>query len=70
MESLGGFGYRSLVFASFWSVICIVKIQGNFWSSLVQIFKHSNLNSKLHFGQIPVVISKLSIYGIFIYISV
>ena len=68
LEGLGGFGGKipsvCIVlahFVSFWSVVCVVKIQDHFGSSPVQIFRQYNLNSILNFGQIPVVISKLPI---------
>ena len=77
MESLGGFRDRSLVFASFLKILrrfgqsfASLPIQGHFCSSPVQIFRQSNLNSKLNFGHIPVVISKLSIYDIYINIYI
>merc|ERR1712212_948038 len=81
MESYEGSRDRSIEFASFYRILrrfgafCVVlvspfaslPIQGHFGSCPVQIFRQSNLNSKLNFCQIPVVISKLSIY-IYIYI--
>ena len=80
MESLGGFRDRFLVLRRFGQSFVSLPIQGYFRSSPVQIFRQSNLNSKLNFDQIPVVISKLSIYdyiytfiniqAYFIYISV
>ena len=48
----------------------LLPIQGHFGSSPVQIFRQSNLNSELNFWQIPVVISKLSTYGIYKYIYI
>ena len=65
MESYEGFRDRSLEFASFCRIL---RRFGAFCVVLVQIFRQSNLNSKLNFDQIPVVISKLYIYDIFIYI--
>ena len=63
--------------ASFWRILScfgqsftLLLIQGHFGSSPVQIFRQSNLNSKPNFYQIPVVISKLSIYDIYIYIYI
>ena len=74
MESYEGSRDRPLEFASFWSILhrfgqsfASLPIQGLFGSSPVQIFRQSNSNSD--FGQIPVVIFKLSIYDIYIYIN-
>ena len=75
MESYEGSRDRSLEYASVWIILrrfgqsfASLPIQGHFGSSPVQIFRQSNLNSELNFGQIPVVISKLSIYDIYIYV--
>merc|ERR1712212_604447 len=76
MESYEGSRDRSIEFASFYRILrrfsafCVVlvspfaslPIQGQFGSCPVQIFRQSDLNSKLNFFQIPVVITKLSIY--------
>ena len=56
MESLGGFRDRFLVFASFLSVICVVTNSEPFWpfgSSPGQLFRQSNLNSKLNLARSP-----------------
>ena len=77
MESFGGFRDRSLVFASFLKILrrfgqsfASLPIQGHFGSSPVQIFRQSNLNSKLNFGQIHVVISQLSIYDVYTFLLI
>ena len=75
MESYEGSRDRSLAFASFCRIlhrfgqsICFVTNSGPFWElSSTDIHRQSNLNSKLNFIQIPIVISKLFIY-IYIYI--
>ena len=84
MESYEGSRDRSLEFASFCRILrrfgafCVVlvspfaslPIQGHFGSCPVQIFRQSNLNSKLNFCQIPVVISKLTICDMYIYMYI
>ena len=70
MESLGGLDPSFL--HRFWK-FCVVlvspfassPIQGHFGSCPVQIFRQSYSNSKRDFCEIPVVISKLSIYDIY-----
>ena len=75
MESYEGSRDRSLEFTSFCRILrrfgqsfASLPIEGHLGSSPVQIFRQSNLNSE--FGQIRVVISKLSIYDTYISIYV
>ena len=62
MESLGDSGIDPLCLRRFGQSFASLPVQGHFGSSPVQIFRQYNLNSKLKFDQIPVVISKFSIY--------
>jgi len=75
MESYEGSRDRSLEFACFAELCVVLALFASFWSvhlrrfgsCPVQIFRQSNLNLKPNLYQIPVVISKLSIY-IYVYI--
>ena len=68
MESFGDSGIDPSCLRRFGQSFASLPIQCHFCSSPVQMLRQSNLNSKLNFGQIPVVISQLSIYDIYIYI--